>query len=200
MFYRKGILTYLIMTISGLSFMIGSGRFVQQQEMCIFVTDTLFIKFYSDEIVTDIDAYTTNGVGAYNRCTNTIYFKIPSASFKFANSLMGEHYREQYMEVHKYPQITFKGTLEVKDVRDAPGTYQAVAKGNMTVHGVTREVVIPGTVTVHKNGTFEGKTVFWIKPTDYGIKQPSMAGVTAADSVQVTVWFKMVPYTKKTEK
>ncbi len=189
-----------MMAIWGLLFVIGSGWVVQQQEMCVFVTDTLFIKFYSDEIVTDIDAYSTKGVGAYNRCTNTIFFKVPSASFKFANSLMGEHYRDQYMEVHKYPQITFKGSLEVKDVRDAPGTYKAVAKGNMTIHGVTREVVIPGTVTVHQNGTFEGKTVFWVKPTDYGIKQPSMAGVTAADSVQVTVWFRMVPYTKKSEK
>ncbi len=170
--------------------------FYTSQDWCIFITDSLYIRFYSKEIVEDIDAYTTKGVGAYNRCTDTVFFKIPSASFKFANSLMGEHYREQYMEVHKYPYITFKGVLKVKDPRDAPGTYQAYAQGKMTIHGVTREIYVPGTVIVHPNGTFEGKATFWVKPTDYGIKQPSMLGVTAADSVQVTLWFRMVPYTK----
>ncbi len=178
--------------LAGLFVVLGSAVWAQPQ--CIWVTDSLYIRFYSDEIVEDIDAYTTQGAGAYNRCTNTVFFKVPAAAFIFKNELMGEHYREQYMETDKYPYITFRGSLQVPDMGERVGTFPAIATGKFNIHGTERKRTIKGTVTVFPDGTFSGRAVFWMKPTDYNIKQPSMMGVTAADSVQVTVYFHMVPY------
>ena len=161
---------------------------------CIWVTDSLYIRIYSEELIEDIDAHTTRGAGAYNACTGTLYFKIPSASLEFKNSLMGEHYREQYMETDKYPYITFKGTMQLPADWEVGRGVRVVVRGRFTIHGVARERVVEGRVWRHGDGTWSGRAVFWVKPTDYGIRQPSRFGITAADSVQVTVYFRMVTY------
>ncbi len=175
---------------------VGFGSYFQSQSAsrCIWVTDSLYIRIYSEELIEDIDAYTTRGAGAYNQCTGVLYFKVPSASLEFKNRLMGEHYREQYMETDKYPYITFKGTMRLPVDWGVGGRVRVVVRGTFTIHGVARERVLEGWVWRHGDGTWSGSAVFWIKPTDYGIRQPSRLGITAADSVQVTVYFRMVPY------
>lgn len=167
---------------------------------CIYVTDTTYVRFFSEEIVQDIDAHSTQLVGAWNHCTDSVFFKVPSASFTFTNALMEEHYEEQYMEVHLYPFITFRGALRMEGEITRPGTYPATASGTFTIHGVSRQETISGTITVLPSGKIQGEARFWIVPTDYGIRQPSMLGITAADSVEITIWFRMVPYQKRPRK
>ena len=53
---------------------------------------------------------------------------------------------EIVLESAKYPEITFKST-DVKG-KFANGAFAAEIGGEMTLHGVTRRVVIPATVTV----------------------------------------------------
>lgn len=53
---------------------------------------------------------------------------------------------EIVLESAKYPEITFKST-DVKG-KFAGGAFKAEIGGEMTLHGVTRRVVIPATVTV----------------------------------------------------
>lgn len=56
---------------------------------------------------------------------------------------------EIVLESAKYPEITFKST----DVRGkiVNGKFEAEIGGDLTLHGVTRRVVIPATVTVSGN-------------------------------------------------
>jgi polyisoprenoid-binding protein YceI len=54
---------------------------------------------------------------------------------------------EIVLEVAKYPEITFKSTdVQGKLVN---GQFEVKIGGNMTLHGVTKRVVIPATVTVN---------------------------------------------------
>ena len=172
------------------------------QAQCVYVTDSTYVHMFSEEIVEDIDAYSTKMVGAWNICTGKVFFKLPAASFIFANSLMGEHYREQYMETHKYPFIEFRGKMEVDSstAKRSDGKsveYRATATGTFKIHGVEREKRVPGTIRVVNDSLIVGRAVFWMVPTDYGIRQPAMLGIEAADSVRITLWFRMVPYRKK---
>jgi len=57
---------------------------------------------------------------------------------------------EIVLESAKYPEITFKST-DVKG-KFANGAFQAEIGGEMTLHGVTRRVVIPASVTVGADG------------------------------------------------
>lgn len=85
-----------------------------------------------------------------------------------------------YLAPEEYPQIT----LEVKEVRaDGDGPVRVTA--DFTLHGTTREIVVP--MEVHQEGgelTADGS--FTLEQTDYGIKPASVAGVVkVADEVEV---------------
>jgi len=53
---------------------------------------------------------------------------------------------EIVLESAKYPEITFKST-DVKG-KFVNGSFEAEIGGDMTLHGITRRVVIPATVTI----------------------------------------------------
>jgi len=171
-----------------------------QSQECVWVADTLRIHIYSKEIVEDIDAeYVGRGV-AYNSCSDSIAVVIPSAGFVFKNKLMGEHYRENYMEVSKYPQMKFKGkvNLPVKiDMMETGKEYEGSVSGVFTIHGVSREETIRIHVLNNGDGTLAGTSVFYASPTDYGIKQPSLMGVKAGEKIQVSIFMKLKPYKSK---
>ena len=61
---------------------------------------------------------------------------MPIKDFKFAKSLMQEHFNEKYMESEKYPKATFQGKLTGYDMKKS-GVQDARAQGKLTVHGVT---------------------------------------------------------------
>jgi polyisoprenoid-binding protein YceI len=88
---------------------------------------------------------------------------------------MKEHFNEKYVESEKFPKATFDGKLTnvgaVNFSKD--GTYNVTAAGKLTIHGVTQEVSVPGTVEV-KGSTVRLKTKFVIELKDYKVQVPSM--------------------------
>lgn len=70
--------------------------------------------------------------------------------FRFRYAEMQEHFNDQYLESTKYPRADFKGTiLNLKDVSfDKDGTYKVTVKGDLTLHGVTKNISTNGTLTV----------------------------------------------------
>jgi hypothetical protein len=107
--------------------------------------------------------------------TGNIVFQLPVKSFKFERELMQEHFNENYMESDKFPKSEFKGAItnmnEVNFAKD--GTYSAKVTGKLTIHGVTKDLTVPGTITVSGN-TMKASTKFTIKLQDYNITIPSV--------------------------
>ena len=84
--------------------------------------------------------------------------------------------RDDVLETGKYPDITFKST-KIEATKTADGSYQAKIWGDLTLHGVTHNVLISSQLT------FDSKSVrargeFSLKMTEYSIKPPSVAGGT----------------------
>jgi len=107
--------------------------------------------------------------------TGNIVFQVPVKSFKFERELMQEHFNENYMESDKYPKAEFKGAISnlsaVTFTKD--GTYNVSVAGKLTMHGVTNEVNVPGTITV-KGNKITLKAKFATKLADYKIAVPSV--------------------------
>ncbi len=107
--------------------------------------------------------------------TGDMIFQVPVKSFKFERALMQEHFNENYMESDKFPKAEFKGKIanlsEVNLAKD--GTYNAKVAGKLTIHGVTNDVNVPGTITV-KGSNVTAKAKFPVKLHDYGIEIPSV--------------------------
>src|SRR3546814_4741589 len=78
----------------------------------IYTSKDVTFSFFSTAPIEDIKASTTKGVSAIDIQAKSIYFKVSIRSFKFAKSLMQEHFNEDYLESSKYPFAEFKGKIE----------------------------------------------------------------------------------------
>jgi len=68
--------------------------------------------------------------------------------FEFDRALMMEHFNENYVESDKFPKAVFKGTIvnnaAVNYAKD--GNYPAKVKGQMSLHGETKEIETEGKI------------------------------------------------------
>lgn len=152
------------------------------------MTRTGKVSFFSSTPVENIEAFNNDVSGILNTQNGELVFVVPIKSFKFEKQLMQEHFNESYMESDKYPKSEFKGKIAtISDIGfSKEGSYPAEATGKLTIHGVTKDVTIPGTVTV-KNGKTILASKFQIKTADYNIQIPSLAAGKIAKEIEVTV-------------
>ena len=85
--------------------------------------------------------------------------------------IINKELREIVLETAKYPEITFNST-DVKGQVRADGQYEAEIGGDLTLHGVTRHIVIPATVTLSGND-LRARGEFTVNRGDYKVKATS---------------------------
>lgn len=152
-----------------------------------YITRTGHVSFFSDAPLEDITA-DNHQVTAILKTTGEVAYKVPIKSFEFTKALMQEHFNENYMESDKFPEATFSGTIQDVSKVDftKSGTYKTTVKGKLTIHGVTKEVSVPGEVIVDiANGKVTNKTTFNVALKDYGIKNDKANQI--ADTIAITV-------------
>lgn len=155
-----------------------------------YITRTGKASFFSTTPIENIEAFNNEGSCVLDPSTNAVLFVIPIKSFKFEKALMQEHFNEQYMESNKFPKADFKGKLDSAKPIDysKDGKYETIAKGVLTIHGHSRNVSVPGTVTI-KGGKAHLNAVFNVKPSDYKISIPKLMAGKIAEKIEVTVNF-----------
>ncbi len=84
--------------------------------------------------------------------------------------IINKELREIVLETAKYPEITFKST-DVTGRLDGM-QYEAKIGGDLTLHGVTRRIVIPAQVTLDGSG-LRARGEFTINRGDYNVKATS---------------------------
>lgn len=153
-----------------------------------YMTRTGKVTFFSSTPMENIEAFNNETASVLDASNGDFVFQVPIKSFKFEKSLMQEHFNENYMESGKYPKAEYKGKItDLKSVNFAKnGTYNVTSKGKLTIHGVTKDVEIPGTVTV-KDKSVTINSVFKVKPKDYGIAIPGLVENKIAKEIEVTV-------------
>jgi polyisoprenoid-binding protein YceI len=84
--------------------------------------------------------------------------------------------RDEVLETGKYSDITFKST-KIEATKTADGLYQARIWGDLTLHGVTHNILINSSLSFDSK-SLHARGEFSLKMTDYSIKPPSVAGGT----------------------
>jgi len=152
------------------------------------MTRTGKISFFSSTPVENIEAFNNDVSCVLNTQNGELVFVVPIKSFRFEKQLMKEHFNESYMESDKYPKAQFKG--KIADLRtihfSKDGSYPAKTTGKLTIHGITKEVSIPGSVVV-KNGKVTLTSTFKVKTADYHIQIPSLTSDKIAKEIEVSV-------------
>jgi hypothetical protein len=190
--YFKKIIMKKQITAVFIAFLLASTASAQT-----YITRSGKITFFSKAPVENIEAINNEVTSILDTKKGELAFIALIKSFKFQKALMEEHFNENYMESNTFPKANFKGTItdlsKVNFSRD--GTYSVNVKGDLTIHGVTKNVEAPGTITVSQ-GKIAGSSKFNIKLKDYNIKIPTAVINNIAETISITVDCKYEPYKK----
>lgn len=137
----------------------------------LLMTKTGTISFHSHTILENIDAENNSVMAILDVNKKSMAFSCMMKQFVFPRKLMQEHFNENYVESDKFPKATFSGSFTEEVQLEKDGTYPVTVKGKLTIHGVTKEVQVPGTLVI-QGGVITGTTSFKLNPTDYNISIP----------------------------
>ena len=120
--------------------------------------------------------------------TGALQFSALVKGFQFKAALMEEHFNENYMESAKFPKAEFRGNVldnaSVNYGKD--GVYNVRVKGNLTIHGVTKELTTDGQIVVG-GGKVAAKSTFNVALADHAIEIPRLVADKLATVAKVTV-------------
>jgi YceI-like domain len=126
--------------------------------------------------------------GILDASNGQLVFQVLVKNFKFEKQLMEEHFNENYMESDKFPKSDFKGAIsapgEVNYGKD--GTYNVTVSGKLTIHGVTKDVQVPGTVVV-EGAKVKLAAKFGVKLADYNVAIPSLVADKVAKDASIVL-------------
>lgn len=144
--------------------------------------------FFSSTKMEDIKAENNQVLCVLNTQTGELQFSLLNKGFHFSKALMEEHFNENYMESSKYPKSTFKGTVaDITKVNfNKDGSYPVSVKGDLNMHGVTKNVTAAGNIIV-KDGKATAASKFTVKLADYKISVPSAVKANISESIEITV-------------
>ncbi|MFN0032207.1 MAG: YceI family protein [Flavobacteriales bacterium] len=153
-----------------------------------YFTKSGSIRFFSTTKVEDIEATSSTATCVVDATTGDVQWSVLVKDFHFEKALMEEHFNENYMESTKFPKADFKGKIEnIATVNfKADGTYSVKVKGDLTMHGVTKNITTDATITV-KAGAVSCSAKFNVNPDDYNIAIPATVQDKISKSIEVTV-------------
>ncbi|MEO5641961.1 MAG: YceI family protein [Bacteroidia bacterium] len=167
------------------------------------------VSFYSSTPLEDITAKDTVATVILNGKSGDVLVTVPMKGFVFANSLMQEHFNENYMETDKagpkdangkvtYPnqKATFKGKINEAVDYTKDGTTKVTITGTLTIHGVAKPRTIDATLIV-KGSTVTVDTKFQVALVDHNIAVPTAVGAKIAEKIDVTIHSELINASKK---
>ena len=179
----------MLRNLSSIALMIALAAPVVLPAQRLFTRDAkVFFDATSKNSPERIEATAKSGTLVVDVASSRVEAAILVKSFLFEKSLMQEHFNENYMESSKYPKATFKGKIDdptkVNFTQD--GTYNPTLSGDLTVHGVTKQVKVPVKIVV-KGGKATATATFSVLLTEYGIDIPSVVSDKLAKEAKITI-------------
>lgn len=154
------------------------------------VTKAGHAKFFSHTDVEDIEANNYKVISSIDPSTGVIVFSVPMQSFEFEKALMQKHFNQpKFLDTQQYPKAKFKGAIVDKSKVDftKDGKYAVQVKGDLTLHGVTKNITEGGVITV-KGGKIMANAKFNITLADYNVGfEKGKPSQNVAKEVEVTV-------------
>ncbi|MDB5222347.1 MAG: YceI family protein [Chitinophagaceae bacterium] len=162
-----------------------------------YITRNGRVTFFSKAPIENIEANNNEVTSFLDTQKGEVAFVALIKSFKFQKALMEEHFNENYMESNTFPKANFKGTItdlsKINFSKD--GTYTVTVKGDLTIHGITKNIEAPATINI-SGGKINANSKFNIKVKDYNIKIPTTVVNNVSETISITVDCKYDPLKK----
>lgn len=151
------------------------------------------VTFLSEAPLENITAQSRDLKGVIDINSRSFAFSIDISGFVGFNSdLQRTHFLENYMEEKKFPTATFTGKI-IEDISfDEPGVYPVRAKGQLNIHGIARERIIRGTITIGESSMLV-QSSFQVPLADHGIRIPKLVSQKIAEEIKVVLDITLTP-------
>jgi polyisoprenoid-binding protein YceI len=103
-----------------------------------------------------------------------------------------DNMKEKVLDIKSYPEIIFKSTKVISQ-KNMGDNFEIQIQGDLTLHGVTKNISIPANVLLHENRLITHGE-FQIKQSDFGIKLFSAAGGTIKVKNELKLSFNLVAH------
>ncbi len=158
-----------------------------------YTAEKSFISFFSEGVIEEIKGTNTKVSSIIDLVNGEVAYLLNPKDFQFEKKLMQVHFNEKYMESEKFPRSSFQGKVVGYDPSNNH-LQHVKAVGKLTIHGVTKDIDVPGTLHIEGN-TVTLRSKFVVKLEDYNIKIPQIVWQNIAQQVEVTVHFLYRPIT-----
>jgi polyisoprenoid-binding protein YceI len=120
--------------------------------------------------------------------TGNVQFSVLMKGFEFEQALMREHFHENYLESEKFPKAIFKGQISNSSQvsYSKNGTYEVIVKGQMMMHGETKDLEAKGKLTV-SNGKISVLANFSVLLSDFNVLVPRLVGDKVGKTATIKV-------------
>jgi len=173
-------------TILSLALVLATGLLFAQKK----TTTSAIINF---DATTSIDklpkAENKTVIASLDTKTGKVAFEATVKSFTFSNPRIQEHFNNAgWMDSEKFPTASFTGSIvNLKDIKfNKDGVYNALVKGELTIHGVTKPIETKCLITVSGN-SIKTTADFSIKLEDYAVNGPAIGAGKVSKEPSITV-------------
>lgn len=143
----------------------------------------------SEELFEPVKAKSESVTAIINTETGEIAVLALMKSFRFPNSLMEEHFNENYIESEKHPKATFKGKFQNFSLESLEKTFKEIpVEGVLIIRGKEKKVSTKLSIK-KENDTISLEGTFNVKPEDFDIKIPSIVKDKIAKEIIISLQF-----------
>ena len=163
---------------------------LQAQERFIDKTGTVVFEA-SEELFEPVKAKCETVTVIYDATKKEIAALALIRGFQFKNSLMQEHFNENYVESDLFPKAIFKGKISgIEDEGALTAGLEVIITGNLEIRGIQKQIK-PKVTMLKIDDTIAITGSFIVKPGDFDIKIPKIVENKIAKDVLVRLDFKL---------
>lgn len=159
----------------------------------IFKTENGRISFTSEAPLELIQAESESLRGVLDLEKKQFAFSVNMKSFSGFNSpLQQEHFNENYLETNAFPKAIFTGRIIDNIDMSSPGTYQVRTKGKLTVHGISQERIIKGSLVISEQKITISSN-FSVLLKEHNISIPKIVYQKIAEQINISLTAELLP-------
>lgn len=137
-----------------------------------YLTQNGSVTFISRAPMLEFEGKSSNLVGLINVSADSVDFYIDLNTLDTGIELRNRHMRESYLETAKFPFAEFTGTFSPSLETGSTTVQHVIAKGTFSIHGVSKEMEISGTITHINQNNIKLEAGWIIKLSDFNIDIP----------------------------
>jgi polyisoprenoid-binding protein YceI len=153
----------------------------------VFKTEKGNVEFLSKAPLNEFTGKSSDLNGLVDLDKNMLDFYIDLNTLKTGIGLRDRHMRENYLETKKYPYAEFTGKIDSSINLQAGQSKSVIAKGKFKIHGVEKEIEVPGKLTAISEKELQLEAEFTVLLSDYKIDIPSVVFYELADDQIVSI-------------